>query len=577
MTFKNIYIDYTKIIKLIIFLTNMNLDSKKVLLCAWGCENPQDTYMYQIYYLMLKKIFPQIDTFDSKKLYLQHAKDTMNGMFLEKIKKNNYDLILFAMEYDEFYPETLGKIRDISPNSKSVLIICDDDARFDSWSRYMSLFFDYVITSQDFLKEYKKEGIKAFFHLDYNTYKLEPMNLEKKYDVTFIGRPKADRNEVLKYLLDNGINLKVFGWDWHKYPEFKNIYLGPLSQEDYAKVINQSKINLSPAKAGYSEEKKHYNMKGRYFEVAICRAFQLIEKFPTLLKFFNEGEIGMYDSEKDMLDKIKYYLKHEKERESIAERAYKKVIKEYNREKQLTKIFTEIFKDKKIKKFPDNNKKVITLTNKDFKKIGQLKEKIKDADCITFVSRNLKKSSKLKDFFLSRAIEMTDKPISCCDYYVSSFRLRDYMIFSSKFAFKRIGNKANKSIDINQIMIKKDFLLQNLSIFEKLFRKENTNILNEKNTAFVSIPLISIKKIKRIRYEEMKKTFEFRFQNILFSLYYRRKLFRNAYLYKLLLKSLFGNYFILKYLVELKRDKSNIDKLKVNSAYIRNSPLEKLK
>jgi spore maturation protein CgeB len=557
-------------------MEKVSFQKKEVLFVGWGAENPKDTYMYQIYYTLLKKIFPRLESFDSKKNYFQFGKDKMNKLLLEKVKSKRYDLILFAMEYDELYQETLKKIRELSPMSKSGIIICDDDAKFDNWSRYLSLFFDFTITSQDFLKEYKKEGINAFFHLDYNLSKLFPTKIKKIYEVTFIGRPKADRNEVIKYLLDNGIKVTLFGWDWYKYPEFAKVYKGPLSQEEYAKVINQSKINLSPAKAGYTEQRNQYNMKGRYFEVALCKSFQLIEKFPTLLKFFNEKEIGMYTSQEDMLKKIKYYLSHEKERELIAERAYKKTIKQYNREKQLISIFTKIFLQKADKKIlPKNSAKIITLTEKDFS--FNLLEKIKDFDYVTFRNKNLNGSSNLKNYFLSRAIQVTDKPISCCDYYVSCYGLNDYMASLAKYSFKRIGKEAKNFIDINQLMVKKDFLINNLEIFKKLMRGNPVQLISEETTAFVSIPLISIKKINKLDYEKIKKAFDFKFQNEIFSLFYQKKLFTKKYPYLLVLKSLMGNSFILKYLIEMYKDKSNLDKLSVNETYIKNSPIEKLR
>ena len=552
----------------------MDLNKKKVLFAGWGCENPKDTYAYQIYYLLLKKIFPQLETFDTKKNYFQLGKDKMNSEFLKKIKSNNYDLIISAMEYDEFYPETLEKMKYLPPNTKSVLIICDDDARFDNWSRYFALFFDYTITSQDFLKEYKKDGINAFFHLDYNTNKLKPMDTEKIYDVTFIGRPKADRNEVIKYLLDNGIKVTLFGWDWYKYPEFAGVYKGPLNQENYAKVINQSKINLSPAKAGYLEQRNQYNMKGRYFEVSLCKSFQLVEKFPTLLKFFNEKEMGMYSSQEDMLNKIKYYLSHEKEREQIAYNAYKKTITKYNREEQLMKIFTKIFNSKEKKIIPELNKRIITLTEKDFS--VNLNEKLKNADYVTFHTKNIKKESKFKNYFLSRAISITDKPISCGDYYLSSFGLKDYALSISKFAFKRIGKETNRIIDINQIMIKKDFFLKHAESFKNLALRKNFELINEENTAFVSIPLISIKKVNKLEYDKMKKAFDFKFKNQLFSLIYQKKIFFSPYSYLLFLKSI-KNRFILKYLFEMLKDKGNLDKLSINKSYIENSPIKKLR
>jgi hypothetical protein len=561
----------------------MDLVSKRVLLAGWGCENPSDTYMHQIWYLMLKRIFPDIKTFDSKKFYFQYGKDIMNQMLLENLEKEKFDLILFAMENDEFYPETLAKISEDN-NAKMILIICDDDTRFDNWSRYLGLFFDGLIQSPLRKKDYEKEGIKnTFFHFDYNTYKLEPMSIEKEYDLTFIGRPKADRYEIMKYLKENGIKVGLFGWGWNEYSDLKDVYKGPLSQEDYAKVINQSKISLNFTKAGFSEETKkpkkegaHYNMKGRFFEVALCKGFQLIEDYPGLENFFRDGEeIGTFRTNEELIEKIKYYLEHEKEREKLAENAYKKTITKYNREKDLERIFTTIFKIKEKRSILQKSNKKILVLNKEDLFSSNLKEKLLTIDYVSFKSENLKKASKLKDFFLARALDKTGKNVACCDYYVNSFNLGDYMLFLSKFAFIRIGKEANKLLDVNQLMIKKDFFLENLETFKNLFNNQKTEFLNEENTAFVSIPLISINKTQNLEYEKMIKAFEMRFPNKLLSLIYQKKLFTSTYPYKLAIKSLFGSPFILKYLKELKKSKNSREKLSVNKVYLEGSPLEK--
>lgn len=556
----------------------MNFSSQNILFAGWGCENPQDTYMHQIWYLTLKKIFPNIQAFDSKRLYFQDGKDVMNNLFIQKIKKNKYDLIIFAMDYDEFYPETIEKIRKISPDSKLMLIICDDDARFDSWSRYIGLFFDGIIQSPERKADYQKEGIKdSFFHFDYNTYKLEPMNLEKIYDLTFIGRPKADRVELMKFLMEKGVNIKLFGWGWGDYPELKKIYGGSLSQEDYAKIINQTKINLNFTRAGYSEEKQRFNMKGRFFEVALCKGFQLIENYQGIEKFFKDKkEVVLFNTKEDILNKIRYYLKNDKLMKEIAENSYKKTISKYNREEDLKKIFKKIFAKKtKSKNLPIIKGKIITLNKKNIFS-GDLTKMLENYDYVTFRNNNLRKESCFKRYFLARALEATGKKMACCDYFVSSFGVKDYMIFTSKFAFGRIKNKANNLIDINQIMVRKDFFQQNIAIFKRLFNGENINLIEEKNTAFVSTPLVSIKKNKKINYEDMIKSFEMKFPNFLFSLMYKNKLFFSSYPYKLLFRSIFGNSFIIKYLLELKKSKNTKEKLSVNSAYLENSPLEKL-
>ncbi len=554
----------------------MDLQSKKVLLVGWGCENKQDSFMYQIYCLLFKKIFPKLLTFDSKKNYFQFGKDVMNKKLLDYVKDKELDLIIFAMDEEEFYPETILKIAELHPNTRTLFIISDDDTRFYHYSRYYAVLFDNTITSSgDFTPEYRKDGINdAYHHVAYNTYKLKPLNIKKKYDVTFIGRPKANRQDIIKYLLENKIKVKLFGWDWYKYPEFKNIYKGPLDQEDYAKTINQTKINLSLTRSGYSEEKQVFNLKFSIFEKALCSSFQLVESNPEIIKLFKPGrEMIFFESKNELLKKINYYLEHENEREGIAKKTYDTVLKKYNSKKLMKKILINIFNKKKKKiKIPQINKKIMLIKKEDLNGINTLKEKLKYIDYIYFSDDS--KNSIYKNNFQAYSLEKTNKQISCCDYYVYSKDLGDYLRLRTNFAFKRIGREANKFIDINQLMVKKDYFLKNIESIKKLFNKEEVELINEKNTAFVSMPLTRIKSVKNADYEKMAKSFDMRFINALFSLVYQKTLLKKSYVYKLFLKSL-SQQFIMKHIIKSIFNKHNWDKLTLNQPYMEKSLFEK--
>jgi spore maturation protein CgeB len=55
---------------------------------------------------------------------------------------------------------------------------------------------------------------------------------------------------------------------------------------------------------------------------------------------FVQGEDYVcYESQEDMMDKIDYYLKHEKERKEIAKNGQKKVCREHTYKKRLGEIF----------------------------------------------------------------------------------------------------------------------------------------------------------------------------------------------------------------------------------------------
>lgn len=554
----------------------MNLNSKKVALVGWGTENENDAFAYQVWFSLLKKIFPKIERFDTKKNYFQFGKKEMNEMLLDLISRKNLDLVIFFMENDEIFTETLEKIRKISPKTKLLLTISDDDARFDNWSIYYSQFFDQILTSQSYVLDYKKLGIKNVeFHLDYNTYLLEPLNLEKKYDVVFIGRPKADRNEILKYLLNNKVNVKIFGGGWEDYSEFKEVYGGIIDAENYPKIINEAKINLVFSKAGFSEEKNHYNIKGRFFETALCKSFQLTEFFPEILKFFRKDEIGLFKSNEELLEKINYYLNNEKERNDIAEKSFKRVLKEHNREKQLIAIFNKLFLKPPFKpnffRFSD---KVLFISSKEIRNnVEVLKKRFKGIDYISFCDDVLTQS-KFREYFHIYSLKKMGKPISCCDYYLSSEIFENYLLFSSKFSFKRIGKKATNFIFPAQLMVKKDFFISNIIEFRKLFFGKNSNIINESNTSFISLPLISIKKYISGDYEEIKKCFEFRFMDKIFSAIHKNNFLNKKFIFPFFLISL-RQRFILRFILEFIRIKSNWYKLSINSPYLRKSLLKK--
>ena len=542
---------------------------KKVLFAGWGANNESDFYMYQMWRYTLEKVFTNLIPFDTKQIYFQLGKKKMNKNLLSKIEKEKPEILIVAFFNDELSLKTLSEIKIKFPNLIRVLISCDEDLKYDNFYKFMSLFFDYLIVSQPItISKYNKDGFTNLFqHYDYNTFELNPLNIEKKYDVTFIGRPKADRAELTESLLNEGIDVTLFGWDWDSYPNLQKIYKGPLSAIDYNKVINQSKINIVFSKAGYEEESGLYNWKGKAFEVPQTASFQLVEYYPTILNFFNEDEVGVFKTKEEFIEKVKYYLKNEKEREKMAQKAYKKLKKEYDREKDLKMIFSKILSENEHRDLPEIKKKVITLSRKDLQNIGKSKKKIEDFDYITF-NIGANKVSKFKDHMQAFSLDKSEKEISCCDYYVYSHSLGDIALFRGDWAFRRVGNEANQLVDINQLMVRKAFFINHFQEFINLANNKNFNLINEENTIFVSIPLIRIKKLRTIDFEDMKKAFEIRFTDKILSLVYQKRLFFSLYPYGIIGEYLLGNKFILQYLINATFDKKIWDKLMLNQKYM---------
>lgn len=137
-----------------------------------------------------------------------------------------------------------------------------------------------------------------------------PVDCEKVYDVSFTGSPYTNEREYyIKYLNDNGIKVNLFGGRGTNDPY--------ISVKDYALRINQTKINLN-----FNHSNIQPHRVGRAYEIAACGGF-MMATFPEVYKSKNgahlvDGKHFISFNQSDVIDKIKYYLNNDEERNQIA-------------------------------------------------------------------------------------------------------------------------------------------------------------------------------------------------------------------------------------------------------------------
>lgn len=121
-----------------------------------------------------------------------------------------------------------------------------------------------------------------------------------------------------------------------KFPEINNC--GPV---DFAKqaplIYNGSKINIYVTPRAIRS-----GIPLRILEMMACWGFVLVNYQEDLAKEFEDGkELVMYRSLEEMVEKIRYYLDHEDERQEIARAGYEKVLREYNYAAKLRRILEQ--------------------------------------------------------------------------------------------------------------------------------------------------------------------------------------------------------------------------------------------
>ncbi|OPJ54645.1 CgeB family protein [Clostridium oryzae] len=307
------------------------------------------SFEYENFYMTLANIknidliFFDICDFGDKLLH-----ENKNRQLINLVEKEKPDILFNILFDDEIEKETFLYIKE---NTKTVLInwFCDDQWRFKSTSIKWCWCFDYCITTYaKAVNEYKKIGYNNIILSQWacNNYTYYKKNLDYKYDVSFVGQPHSNRREVINKLKDNGIDVKCFGYGWNlEAPNSSRI-----SQDDMIDVFNSSKINLNLANSSSSDAPQQ--IKGRNFEVPACGGFLLTSDVEELNRYYRIGkEVVVYSSFDDMVEKIRYYLKNNIEREKIAEAGYIRTIQEHTYEKRLINIFSFAFeKGKKINK-----------------------------------------------------------------------------------------------------------------------------------------------------------------------------------------------------------------------------------
>ena len=143
-------------------------------------------------------------------------------------------------------------------------------------------------------------------------------------------------------LIENKIEVRVFGKNWEKLPKFKKIALGIAKNgTELNQIINESRINLNLS-PGTS-----YHMKAP--EVIATNTFMLTRRIskqydlmPITNFFKEEKEIILFEDEFDLIKKTIFFLNNKKQRETIANLAYHKYIANYGVEKAVRTILNKL-------------------------------------------------------------------------------------------------------------------------------------------------------------------------------------------------------------------------------------------
>jgi hypothetical protein len=155
---------------------------------------------------------------------------------------------------------------------------------------------------------------------------------ERDIDIIFIGALHFTKMPLMAKLKKAlGTNLKMHGiggWKRNIYYNFKYGFPGwlkPVKTENYVPIYQRSKIGINIHNRGMYTVGNY-----RLFELPGNGVMQISDGGQYLSTYFDVGtEIIGYRQFDDLVDKIRYYLKHDDERKQIALNGFRRVMKDH--------------------------------------------------------------------------------------------------------------------------------------------------------------------------------------------------------------------------------------------------------
>ncbi len=185
--------------------------------------------------------------------------------------------------------------------------------------------FDFIMSDhkRHHLHYFKEAGFEKVFWLPaFNIFPhKQPHYEDKRYEVSFVGQAgkwHPYRKYILQYLKANGVPVNHF----------------QVPPAEAAQIYAQSLVNLNVSLNG--------DLNLRVFEVLSSGGFLLTDKLTMesgLELLFKDGQhLVCFENDRDLLDKIQYFLKHPDEAKAIAQNGYEEFQRNHTPEKKIKEL-----------------------------------------------------------------------------------------------------------------------------------------------------------------------------------------------------------------------------------------------
>ena len=260
----------------------------------------------------------------------------MNAELERFVREIQPDIAMFVLFKDEIRPDTIRRLTD--DGIVTFNWFCDDHWRFDDFSRHYAPAFSLVSTThRESLPRYAAEGCDHVVLSQWacNHYAYDRQGLEPLHDVTFVGQRYGDRPKIVRAIRAAGFDVRCWGQGWEE---------GRIDHDGMVQTFETSRINLNLSNSWtgtwWRRRPAVGQIKARVFEVPGSGGFLLTETVPHVERYFDNGqELATFAGTGDLIEKIRFWLDHEEERQRAADNGYARVRAEHTYDHRFAEIF----------------------------------------------------------------------------------------------------------------------------------------------------------------------------------------------------------------------------------------------
>lgn len=140
-------------------------------------------------------------------------------------------------------------------------------------------------------------------------------NVQKDLDIVFVGNSRRIYRKAVKYCIENGFDISIWGRKWEQFVDKKYIKGQSLSSNEVANIYRRAKIVLNDH---WDDQVEAELVNNRIFDVLACNTLVISDFNAGISKVLENEKLPMFSNSEEFKNLVIFFLENEDRREKLA-------------------------------------------------------------------------------------------------------------------------------------------------------------------------------------------------------------------------------------------------------------------